>query len=84
MITFYKSQNDVAHALKSLIDEYWGLKVQEDIFIEKLNQIIKNNQDKMFKENEFTTLVKQRLGKKRIELILNVINIEGDKNENTI
>jgi len=76
MITFYKSQKDVAHALKLLIDEYWELKVEEDIFIEKLNQIIDNNGDKVFKDNDFTSLIKQRLGKKRMELILKVI--EGD------
>ncbi|CAK7075085.1 TIGR04540 family protein [Tissierella sp.] len=76
MITFYKSQKDVAHALKLLIDEYWELKVEEDIFIEKLNQIIDNNEDKVFKNKDFTSLIKQRLGKKRMELILKVM--EGD------
>lgn len=72
MITFYKSQKDVAQALKLLIDDYWELKIEEDIFINRLNQIIKNNQDMVFKENDFTSQVKQRLGKKRTELILKI------------
>jgi uncharacterized protein (TIGR04540 family) len=79
MITFYKSQKDVAHALKLLIDEYWELKIEEDIFIDQLNQIIANNEDMVFKENDFTSQVKQRLGKKRTDLILKVT--EGVKNK---
>lgn len=77
MITFYKTQKDVARALKTLIDQYWQMKVEEVIFIEIINQIIENNKDKIFKDKEFTTLLKQRLGKKRMELILKVM--EGDK-----
>lgn len=76
MITFYKSQKDVAYALKLLIDDYWEFKIEEAIFIQKLQQIIDNNQDLIFKDKDFTSLLKQRLGKKRIELILKVI--EGD------
>ena len=72
MITFYKSQKDVAQALKLLIDDYWELKIEEGIFIDRLNQIITNNLDMVFKENDFTSQVKQRLGKKRTELIIKV------------
>ena len=79
MISFYKSQKDVAQALKLLIDDYWELKIEEEIFINRLNQIIANNQDIVFKENNFTSQVKQRLGKKRTELILRIT--EGVKNK---
>ena len=64
MITFYKSQKDVAQALKHLIDSYWEQKIEEEDFINRLNQIIANNQDMVFKNNDFTSQVKQRLGKK--------------------
>lgn len=77
MITFYKSQKDVAKALKLLVDEYWELRIEEVVFIEKLNKIVGNNEDKIFKEKDFTTLLKQRLGKKRVDLIQKVL--EGDK-----
>ena len=72
MITFYKSQKDVAQALKLLIDDYWEQKIREEDFINRLNQIIANNQDMVFKDNDFTSQVKQRLGKKRMKLILKV------------
>lgn len=72
MITFYKSQKDVAQALKFLIDDYWEQKIREEDFINRLNQIIANNQDMVFKNNDFTSQVKQRLGKKRTKLILKV------------
>lgn len=72
MITFYKSQKDVAQALKHLIDNYWEQKIEEEDFINRLNQIIANNQDMVFKDNDFTSQVKQRLGKKRMKLILKV------------
>lgn len=79
MITYYKSQKDVAHALKLLIDEYWELKIEEDIFIKQLNQIIDKNEDMVFKMNDFTSQVRQRLGKKRTELILKVTKGVKDK-----
>jgi uncharacterized protein (TIGR04540 family) len=31
MITFYKSQKDVAQALKLLIDDYWEQKIERKI-----------------------------------------------------
>lgn len=64
MITFYKSQKDVAQALKLLIDDYWELKTDEGIFINQLNQIIANNHDMVFKRNDFIFQIKQILGKK--------------------
>ncbi len=73
MITFYKSQLAVANALKHLIDDYWELKMDEKIFINQLNHVIRNNEKLIFKEGDFAAQVKQRLGKKRTGLILRIL-----------
>lgn len=69
VITYYKSQQDVAQALKVLIDDYWEGKLEENMFIESLSHVVTHNRDKIFKENQFTAILCQRLGKRRMELI---------------
>lgn len=78
VITYYKSQQDVAQVLKVLIDDYWEGELEENKFVESLHHVVTHNHDKIFKENQFTAILCQRLGKRRIEL-LNKILKEGTK-----
>ena len=74
MITYFKNQSDIAEALKDVIDRYWAMKVNEDEFIEYLKQVAKNNQELLYKDNDYTTVVKQKLGIKRLGLLTKILN----------
>lgn len=80
MITYFKSQRDLAEALNKYIDDYWAMKISEPDLIDYLKQVYENNKDKILRENEITSVVKQRLGKKRLELIIKIMGLEEDSN----
>ena len=69
MITFFKSQKDLSDALIELIDLYWAMEYKEDNFIRDLKEIITKNQEKMFLDDGYTAVIRQRLGKRRLELV---------------
>lgn len=79
MITYFKSQRDLSQALIKMIDSYWEFEISEQEFIDYLNQVYKNNKDKIISSNkELTSVVTQRLGKKRLNLIKQILKIEEE------
>lgn len=78
MITYFKSQRDLAEALKKHIDDYWVMKISEHELIRYINQVCENNKEKIIKGNHITAVVKQRLGKKRLELIIKIMEYKGE------
>lgn len=85
---FYKNQVEVAKALNDLIDKYWNNEIQENALLVGITKIISNNENKIIKNGAYTTIIQQRCGKKRLELIGRIIkmnNLRGDgTNENII
>lgn len=73
--TFYKSQLEVAAVLVDIIDAYLENRVQEKVMIDNINNIVKNNKEKVMKENEFTTVVKQKVGKRRLSIISKILEL---------
>jgi len=73
LITFFKNQNDLAETLKNIIDKYWAMEVDEDEFIEYLRQVAKNNEELLYKSGDYTTVVKQKLGIKRLGLLEKIL-----------
>ena len=80
MITYFKSQRDLAEALNKYIDDYWSMELSEVDLIKYLKQVYENNKDKIMKDNQITAVVKQRLGKKRLELIIKILELEEENN----
>jgi len=75
MITYFKSQKDLASKLIEVIDSYWGQQISESDFIDYLKTVYKNNTDKFIaSDGELTSVIKQRLGKKRANLIIQILN----------
>ena len=77
MITFFKNQADLAQALVKIIDSYWALETNEDELIKYLKQVYENNKEKVIVEDRFTTIIRQKLGKKRSELVSKILKIKG-------
>lgn len=75
MRTYFKSQLDLALVLKDVIDRYWEMEIPEDDFIDYISQVKENNKEKLYKDGEYTSVIKQRLGVKRLELIDKIIKI---------
>ncbi len=76
MITYFKNQRDLATSIASSIDAYWNQKMSESELTEYIKQVVQNNSEKLYKDHEFTSVAKQRIGKKRLELLCKIIKVE--------
>lgn len=72
---FYRTQRDLATALNKLIDAYWEEEIREHELIEGIQTMYKNNQSKLIKNNEFTKVVQQQSGKRRLVIIERILEI---------
>jgi uncharacterized protein (TIGR04540 family) len=70
---FYKTQREIAQVINKLIDSYWNDEISEDFLIEKINSLYVNNPAKIKKNNDFTTIIKQQCGKRRLEVVRKII-----------
>lgn len=71
--TFYKSQVEVAAALADVIDAYLEDEIEENFMIKSVNKIIENNREKVINTQGFTTVVKQKCGKRRLSIISKIL-----------
>ena len=70
---FYKSQVEVANVLSAVIDAYLEDKIEQNFMINSINKIVSNNKDKVMNAAGFTTVVKQKCGKRRLRIISKMI-----------
>jgi len=77
MVTYFKSQKDLAVALIQLIDDYWNYELSEDNLINQINELSSKNKEKLFIDGQYSSVLKQRLGKRRIELLNKVLTNRG-------
>ena len=75
MVTYFKSQKDLAVALIQLIDNYWNYKLEEENLINQVNEITSKNKEKLIVNGDYTSVLKQRLGKRRVELLNKILNL---------
>lgn len=77
MITYYKNKKEFAKALISLIDSYWNYEILESEFLPKIYELSKKNEEKLYSNGEYSSIIKQRLGQSRIEILNKIlINME--------
>lgn len=74
---FYKTQRELASALNSVIDAYWESKVDETVLIKEVEEIYKNNPNRVLKNGDFTTILKQQCGKRRLEVVNRILVMNG-------
>lgn len=70
---FYRTQREVAAIINEIVDEYWEDNLTDEELEENITMIYKNNQRKIIKNNDFTTILKQQCGKNRLAVISNII-----------
>lgn len=73
---FYRTQRDVAVAINQLVDAYWEEEIKEQKLIECIIDIHTNNKEKLIKGNDFTKVVQQHCGKRRLVIVEKIIEIK--------
>lgn len=66
----------MATALNQLVDAYWQEKIEEDELIEGIKSMYEHNQEKLIKNNEFTKVVQQQSGKRRLAVVGEILKKE--------
>lgn len=73
---FYKTQRELADVINQVIDLYWSDDITETEMIDTIKKLYANNSTKMIKEDDFTTVLKQQCGKRRLEVVQRIIEIK--------
>ncbi|NLJ18208.1 TIGR04540 family protein [Globicatella sulfidifaciens] len=73
---FYRTQRDLASAVNRIIDDYWDEKITEEEMINCIKIFYENNPNKFVKENKFTTIIQQQCGKRRLEIVKRILNVD--------
>ena len=66
---FYRTQREVASIVNEIIDQYWADNLTDEELEENIMIIYKNNVDKIIKNNEYTTIIRQQCGKNRLAVV---------------
>ncbi|MFV8807641.1 TIGR04540 family protein [Aerococcus urinaeequi] len=66
---FYRTQREVASVVNEIIDDYWADKLTDEELEENITMIYENNLDKIIKNNDYTTIIKQQCGKNRLAVV---------------
>lgn len=69
---FYRTQREVASIVNEIIDQYWADNLPDEELKENIRIIYKNNQDKIIKNNEYTTIIRQQCGENRLAVVLKI------------
>lgn len=75
---FQKTQRDLAAAINLVIDTYWEDEINENEMVEMIQKLYSNNKSKFFKKGQYTTVLRQQCGKRRLEvvsMVLKLINV---------
>lgn len=72
---FYRTQRDLATALNKLVDAYWQEQIKEQELIEGVKNMYENNQGKFMKNNQFTKVIQQQCGKRRLVVVERILEI---------
>lgn len=78
---FHKTQRDLAQSINKIIDKYWDDKIDQDEMIGAIQSLCEMNQEKLMKNGQFTTVIRQQCGKKRLEVVSFVIKMNQKSQE---
>ncbi|MCM3255564.1 TIGR04540 family protein [Priestia aryabhattai] len=73
---FYRTQRDVAMALNQLVDAYWNEEIIEKQLISGVKNLYENNESKLIKNNQFTTVLQQQCGKRRLAVVKRILELK--------
>ncbi|REB77453.1 glycosyl transferase [Cutibacterium acnes] len=71
---FQKTQRDLAGSINFVIDKYWNDEIDEMKMIELIQKLYITNTRKFVKNGKYTTIIRQQCGKRRLEVVDQVLN----------
>ena len=71
---FYKNQTEISAAINKVIDSYLNDKIDEKSMVKNIKIIYENNYSKIIKNGDYAKVLKQRCGKRRLEIVSKVIS----------
>ena len=71
---FYKNQTEISTAINKVIDSYLNDEINEKPMIKNIKIIYENNYSKIIKNGDYAKVLKQRCGKRRLEILSKVIS----------
>lgn len=71
---FYKNQTEISAAINKIIDSYLNDKIDEKSMVKNIKIIYENNYSKIIKNGDYAKVLKQRCGKRRLEIVSKVIS----------
>ncbi|GGB61884.1 TIGR04540 family protein [Fictibacillus barbaricus] len=72
---FYRTQRELATALNQLVDAYWKEEIEEQELIVGVKNMYENNLYKLRKGSRFTKVIEQQCGKRRLEVVVNILKL---------
>ncbi|GEL78686.1 TIGR04540 family protein [Tenuibacillus multivorans] len=70
---FQKTQRDLAVSINLVIDKYWNDEIDEARMVELIQKLYITNTNKLVKKGDYTTIIRQQCGKRRLEVVDQVI-----------
>lgn len=67
--TFLKTQKELSDVLTEIIDGYYAGDTPEETAFKQIREICDKNRDILYTANGYGTIVRHRLGKKRMKVI---------------
>lgn len=72
---FCKNQLELSKVINQLIDAYWNDEIKETILIKRIQEVVEHNEEKLLKDNQYTKVIEQRCGKRRLELLDKILKL---------
>ncbi|MFS0559406.1 TIGR04540 family protein [Terribacillus sp. 179-K 1B1 HS] len=72
---FYRTQRDLASDLNMLVDTYWQGGIEENLLVDEIKSLYENNEEKILKDSQFTKVVQQQCGKRRLAVVEKILEI---------
>lgn len=71
---FQRTQRELAASINLVIDKYWKDEINEERMIEMIQKLYITNKSKFIKNGDYTTIIRQQCGKRRLEVVDQIIN----------
>ena len=76
---FYRTQREIASVINEIVDDYWVDNLTDEELEKNVTMIYQNNQDKIKKNNDYTTIIKQQCGKNRLAIVSKIIDFNTEE-----
>lgn len=76
---FYRTQREIASVINEIVDDYWVDNLTDEELEKNVTMIYQNNQDKIIKNNDYTTIIKQQCGKNRLAVVSKIIDFNTEE-----